>query len=271
MRLKIVSRLEGFIIDTAYIILANSDPVVVDSFLSLMVTLSSPPTWVFWKPFCAHVNSVQLTRSVDHFFKRNPHFHYQLEVYSVAESHQSVLNSVRMGLAEPPAVEPMSSEALSLMPNFFLCFSGTVCRAVFLSTFSCWWWFLLWFYHHVPLNSMLEVHSFQSAMASSPLASTAGLQWLLTLLPPQWPGVVPQSRCSWLFLFVTFCGRVSFSAETSWWKTFHRPVSYNVHFSQKPYFSLKLRLFLSFSMITLPLFDRVCPQVSAPIYHESSS
>ena len=56
--------------------------------------------------------SIQLTPSVDHVFKHVPlassHFH----VYSVADARQSVLNIVRMELAEVLDVKRMSLEAL---------------------------------------------------------------------------------------------------------------------------------------------------------------
>ena len=58
------------------------------------------------------IASIQLTPSLDQFFEHVPpasgHFH----VYSVAEARQSVLNSVRMELAEIPDVKRMSHEAL---------------------------------------------------------------------------------------------------------------------------------------------------------------
>ena len=58
------------------------------------------------------IASIQLTPSLDQVFKDVPpessHFH----VYSVAEARQSVLNSVRMELAEIPDVKRMSPEAL---------------------------------------------------------------------------------------------------------------------------------------------------------------
>ena len=56
--------------------------------------------------------SIQLTPSLDQVFEHVPPASSQFRVYSVAEARQSVLNSVRMELAEIPDVKRMSPEAL---------------------------------------------------------------------------------------------------------------------------------------------------------------
>ena len=58
------------------------------------------------------IASIQLTPSLDQVFEHVPSFSSQFHVYSVAEARQSVLNSVRMELAELPNVKRMSPEAL---------------------------------------------------------------------------------------------------------------------------------------------------------------
>ena len=58
------------------------------------------------------IASIQLTPSLDQVFKHVPAASSQFHVYSVAEARQSVLNSVRMELAEIPDVKRMSPEAL---------------------------------------------------------------------------------------------------------------------------------------------------------------
>ena len=58
------------------------------------------------------IASIQLTPSLDQVFKRVPPASIQFHVYSVAEARQSVLNSIRMELAEITDVEHMSPEAL---------------------------------------------------------------------------------------------------------------------------------------------------------------
>ena len=58
------------------------------------------------------IASIQLTPSLDQIFKHVPPASSQFHVYSVAEARQSVLNSVRMELAEIPDVKRMSPEAL---------------------------------------------------------------------------------------------------------------------------------------------------------------
>ena len=58
------------------------------------------------------IASIQLTPSLDQNFKRVLSASSQFHVYSVAEARQSVLNSVRMELAEIPDVKRMSPEAL---------------------------------------------------------------------------------------------------------------------------------------------------------------
>ena len=60
-------------------------------------------------PFIA---SIQLTPSLDQVFEHVPSTSTQFHVYSVAEARQSVLNSVRMQVAEFPDVKRMSPEAL---------------------------------------------------------------------------------------------------------------------------------------------------------------
>ena len=56
--------------------------------------------------------STQLTPSLNQVFEHVPPASSQFNVYSVAEARQSVLNSVRMELAEIPVVKRMSPEAL---------------------------------------------------------------------------------------------------------------------------------------------------------------
>ena len=56
--------------------------------------------------------SFQLTPYLDQVFKHVPFASSKFHVYSVAEARQSVLNSVRMELAEIPDVKRMSLEAL---------------------------------------------------------------------------------------------------------------------------------------------------------------
>ena len=58
------------------------------------------------------IASIQLTPSLEQVFKHVPPASSQFHVYSVAEARQSVLNSVRMELAEIPDVKRMSREAL---------------------------------------------------------------------------------------------------------------------------------------------------------------
>ena len=58
------------------------------------------------------IASIQLTPSLDQVFKHVPSASSQFHVYSVSEARQSVLNSVRMELAENPDVKRMSPEAL---------------------------------------------------------------------------------------------------------------------------------------------------------------
>ena len=58
------------------------------------------------------IASIQLTPSLDQVFKHVPPASSQFHVYSVVEARQSVLNSVRMELAEIPDVKRMSPEAL---------------------------------------------------------------------------------------------------------------------------------------------------------------
>ena len=58
------------------------------------------------------IASIQLTPSLDQVFKHVPPASTQFHVSSVAEARQSVLNSVRMELAENPDVKRMSPEAL---------------------------------------------------------------------------------------------------------------------------------------------------------------
>ena len=58
------------------------------------------------------ITSIQLIHSLDHVFKHVPPAYSQFHVYCVAEAHQSVLNSVRIELADIPDVKPMSLEAL---------------------------------------------------------------------------------------------------------------------------------------------------------------
>ena len=56
--------------------------------------------------------SIQLTPSLDQVFKHVPSVSSQFHVYSVAEARQSVLNCVRVELAEIPDVKRMSPKAL---------------------------------------------------------------------------------------------------------------------------------------------------------------
>ena len=58
------------------------------------------------------IASIQLTLSLDQVFKHVPPASSHFHVYSVAEASQSVLNSVRMEVAEIPDVKRMSPEAL---------------------------------------------------------------------------------------------------------------------------------------------------------------
>ena len=58
------------------------------------------------------IASIQLTPSLDQVFKHVLPASSQFHVYSVAEARQSVLNSVRMELAENPDVKRTSPEAL---------------------------------------------------------------------------------------------------------------------------------------------------------------
>ena len=63
------------------------------------------------------IASIQLTPSLDQVFKHVPPASRQFHVYSVAEGRHSVLNSVRMELAETPEVKRMSPEALDQLTN----------------------------------------------------------------------------------------------------------------------------------------------------------
>ena len=63
------------------------------------------------------IASIQLTPSLDQVFKHVPSASSQFHVYSVAEARQSVLNSVRMEVAEIPDVKRMSPQALDQLTN----------------------------------------------------------------------------------------------------------------------------------------------------------
>ena len=56
--------------------------------------------------------SIELTPSLEQVFKHVPQASSQFHLYSVAEARHSVLNSVRMELAELPDVKRMSSHTL---------------------------------------------------------------------------------------------------------------------------------------------------------------
>ena len=58
------------------------------------------------------IASIQLTPSLDQVFRHVPQASSRFHVYSIAEARQSVLNSVRMELAELPDVQRMSPETL---------------------------------------------------------------------------------------------------------------------------------------------------------------
>ena len=58
------------------------------------------------------IASIQLTPSLDQVFRHVPQAASRFHVYSIAEARQSVLNSVRMELAELPNVQRMSPETL---------------------------------------------------------------------------------------------------------------------------------------------------------------
>ena len=85
--------------------------------------------------------SIQLTPSLDQVFKHVPSTSVQFHVYSVAKARQSVMNSVRMELAEILDVERMTPEALDqltkpIAANFFFNFSGNVRCISCLFTYS---------------------------------------------------------------------------------------------------------------------------------------
>ena len=64
------------------------------------------------------VANMHLTPSLDRVFKHVPQVSHQFHAYSVAEARQSVLNSLRMLLAELPDVKLMSPEALDQLTQY---------------------------------------------------------------------------------------------------------------------------------------------------------
>ena len=71
------------------------------------------------------IASIQLTPSLDQVFKHVPPASSQFHVHLVDEAHQSVLNSVRMGLAEIADLKRMSLEALDqLTKPIATCYSS---------------------------------------------------------------------------------------------------------------------------------------------------
>ena len=75
------------------------------------------------------IASTQLTPSLDHVFKHVPPASSQFHVYSVAETRQSVLNSVRMELAEIPDVKRISPEALDQLTNPIAAYHSSISPA----------------------------------------------------------------------------------------------------------------------------------------------
>ena len=113
LRMKNDSRSAGFTISTL-----TCQACIVRP--SCSTTLSFNQRDLVWTPymdFCeTHplplIASIQLTQSLDQVFKHVPPASTQFHVYSVAETRQSVLNSVCMELVENPDVKRMSPEAL---------------------------------------------------------------------------------------------------------------------------------------------------------------
>ena len=75
------------------------------------------------------IASIQLTPSLDQVFKHVPPACSQFHVYSVAEARQSVLNSVRMELAEVPGVKRMSPEALDHLTKSIAAYYSSISPA----------------------------------------------------------------------------------------------------------------------------------------------
>ena len=75
------------------------------------------------------IASFQLTPSLDQVFKHVPPASSQFHVYSVAEGSGSVLNSVRMELAENPDVKRMSHEALDQLTQPIAAYNSSISPA----------------------------------------------------------------------------------------------------------------------------------------------
>ena len=113
LRMKNDSRSAGFTISTltcqACIVRPSCSSTLSFKEGDLVLTLDMD----FWETHpLPLIASIQLTPSHDQVFKHVPPVSAQFHVYSVAEDRQSVLNSVRMELAEIPDVKRMSPEAL---------------------------------------------------------------------------------------------------------------------------------------------------------------
>ena len=113
LRMKNDSRSAGFTISTltcqACIVRPSCSSTLSFNQGDLVLTLDMDFCETHPLPLIA---SIQLTPSLDQVFKHVPPASSQFHVYSVAEARQSVLNSVRMELAEIPDVKRMSPEAL---------------------------------------------------------------------------------------------------------------------------------------------------------------
>ena len=112
LRMKNDSRSAGFTISTltcqACIVRPSCSSTLSFNQGDLVLTLDMD----FCETHPPLIASIQLTPSLDQVFKHVPPASSQFHVYSVAEARQSVLNSVRMELAEIPDVKRMSPEAL---------------------------------------------------------------------------------------------------------------------------------------------------------------
>ena len=75
------------------------------------------------------IASIQLTPSLDQFFEHVPSASSQFYVLSVAEARQSVLESVRMELAEIPDVKRMSPEALDQLTKPIAAYCSSISLA----------------------------------------------------------------------------------------------------------------------------------------------
>ena len=113
LRMKNGSRSARFTISTLTCQACFVHPSCSSTLSSIQVDLVLTPDMDFCETHpLPLIASIQLTPSLDQVFRHVPSTSSQFLNYSVAEARQSVLNSVRMELAEIPDVKRMSPEAL---------------------------------------------------------------------------------------------------------------------------------------------------------------